>query len=154
MALAILIIIAIIFYLSIWTTMAYYFVRMQKLTDVDKKLKLSDKTIILIFIEQAVAFLAVIVFYAVRLKGIEISVDDAISVSFAVLFAIGFVAVILLDRFYMRKHFPEYGKRIETEQDQRISIHGRDTFKCVLSLCMINFMFNLMLFGAMAHLYL
>ena len=152
MAIAFLIIIAVIFYLSVLVTMLRYFVKMKRLTDVDKKLRQTDKSTFAIIIEQVITLLAVIVFYAVEMNGIEVAVDKALAISFSILFAVGIILTICVDKFYMRKQFANYGKRrVETEQDQKINILSRDTLKVGIAVCMMNLLFNLMLFGAVAY---
>ena len=149
---AILIIISVIFYLSALTTIAHYFVQMKRLNEINKKLRLTDKSTCAFIIEQIVALLAVIVFYAIKMNDIEIAIDNAVSIPSAVLFAFGIILTILIDRFYMRKHFYNYTKkRDDTEQNQKVNILRRDTLPTGLAICMINFLFNLMLFGAIVH---
>ena len=153
MAIAILILIAVIFYLSIWTTMAYYLVKMKELNDIDLKIRFTDKSIFAVIIEQVVTLLAIIVFYGVRLNDIKISVENVVAIPSAVLFAIGFILTILFNRFYLRKRFPNcVKKKIESDQDQKVSNLRRDTLAIGLAVSMMNFIFNLMLFGAIAHL--
>ena len=153
MAIAILILIAGILYLSIWATTIYYLVKMKKLTDIDIKLRLTDKSLFAIILEQVITLLAVIVFYGIRLNDIKIAVEDAIAIPFAALFGIGIILTICFNRFYLRKYFPNCAKKkIESEQDQTVSNLRRDTLGIGLAVSMMNFLFNLMLFGAIANL--
>ena len=153
MAIAILILIAALFYISILATIMYYFVKMKKLADIDIKLRLTDKSLFAVIIEQVVTLLAIIVFYGVRFNDIEIAVDNRVAIPFAVLFCVGFILTICFNRIYLRKHFPNcVKKKIESEQDQKVSNLRRDTLAIGLAVSMMNFLFNLMLFGAIAYL--
>ena len=153
MAIAVLIILAVIFYSSALATIANYFVKMKREKEAHKKLLLTDKSTCAVIVEQIVAFLAVIIFYAIKMNDIEIAVDNAVAIPLAVLFVMGIVITTLVDRIYMRKHFPDYAKkRADTEQDQKMNILRRDTLAVGLAVSMINFLFNLMLFGAIACL--
>ena len=126
---------------------------MKKSDNADKKIRLTDKSIVAIIIQQIVSLLAVTIFYAVKLNDVEIAVPVIVAVLSAILFAVGIILTICFNRFYMRKQIPNYAKKkIETEQDSKVSIFVRNNFQVGLAISMINFLFNLMLFGAMAFI--
>lgn len=122
--LIILILTAIILYLSLWSTIIHYLVKMRTLTDMDKKLHFTYNNLGAVALEQIIALIAIIIFYAVRLNDIEIAVPEIAAIFFMVLLIIGFILTGYFWFVYRRKYFPEYVKKVRSKKSYTFKSHN------------------------------
>ncbi|MDE6758826.1 MAG: hypothetical protein K2J89_06085 [Clostridia bacterium] len=146
----VLVLITVLLYLSVWSTGINYLYRMKMLINANKKLRLTGNSLLAIFLEQFIAILGVVVFYAIKLNDKLVSVPKGWAVLFAVITCVGFVATGYFLICYRRKHFPEYVKRGEIEDKAKWLYGGILTVGLLVSV--MNFTFNAMVAGAISYL--
>lgn len=145
----ILILTAIILYLLLWSTIIHYLVKMKTLTDMDKKLHFTYNTLGAVALEQIIALIAIIIFYAVKLNDIEIAVPEIAAIFFMALLIAGFILTGYFWFVYRRKYFPEYVKKGKIEKK---AIHLNHIITVGFATSAMNFIFNLLLAGAIAYI--
>ena len=145
----ILILTAIILYLLLWSTIIHYLVNVFILTDMDKKLHFTYNTLGAVALEQIIALIAIIIFYAVKLNDIEIAVPEIAAIFFMALLIAGFILTGYFWFVYRRKYFPEYVKKGKIEKK---AIHLNHIITVGFATSAMNFIFNLLLVGAIAYI--
>ncbi len=107
---------AIALYVFLFTVIIIYLTKMNRLKDTDAKLKLTYNTLTIIPFGQIIATVCIIVYYAIKLNGIDIDVPDIAAVLSMVLQIIGFVLTGYFWFAYRKKNFPEHARKGKTER--------------------------------------
>ena len=144
-----LIVTAVCLYVSLAITIISYLCRMRRMDDIDRKLWVTYQNLGAVALEQIIALVAIIAFYATKLNDIQIDVPEWSAVVSAVLMGIGFLLTGYFWFVYRRKHFPEYVKKGEIENK---AIRLNDIITVGVATSAMNFAFNIMLSGAFAYI--
>lgn len=147
---AVLISILVLFYSSWLGTAIYYFVKMPKLGDVDKKLKLTGKTVLFLLSEQLLALVVEWIYLTVTMNGVHVTVPGWVAVTFAVLFGVGMVAWECFYFFYIGKQFPECRKKGKLER-KYWGLDARAFLVVGIAIFMMNFWFHVFAACAVVH---
>lgn len=142
---------AIALYAFLLTVIMFYLTKMNRLKDTDAKLKLTYNTLTAIPFGQIIALVCIIAYYAIKLNCIDIDVPDIAAVLSMVLQIIGFALTGYFWFVYRKKHFPDHVSRKEGKtQRKAVGLNLIITVGAATSA--MNFVFNLMLVGAIAYL--